>query len=593
MWADSGIVESFNLSPRSVMTNGTTANAKRLLWAGFFAIFASGVGFSVRAGILTEWANSYGFTKTELGGITGGGLWGFGLIILAGAFLSEWIGYGKLMVLAVVTHLLSAALQLATGEVYSAFGRDWTVAGLHLDLTYWNLYVAMFLFAVGNGICEAVVNPMIAALFPNQKTHYLNILHAGWPGGLLVGGGLSYLMNGNPVGDYVMFPTKVPWLIQMSIFLVPVALYALLLLGQSLPKSEAGAAGIGFGRMMLQFVSPILLLLLFIHALVGYVELGTDSWIAKITGTIMANAGWGIILFVYTSSLMFALRFFGGPIEHRLSPLGLLCISGVLGAIGLTLLGNVTTVADPGATKAVIFCVCAATVYACGKTFLWPTMLAVVSERYPKGGSLTIGAVGGIGMLSAGFLGGPAIGFQQDFYATKQLKEDAPASYERYAVDKENSFYGLATVKGLNGQKVNVLELEDTILKQDKAIAEEKTDDAKKQAEDARKDAAEELKKTLDREPKLKEWWENGKPDAKPEPIPPAEKFADKDAPPIAAAGLFGGEMALRWTALVPALMAVLYLVLILYFKLTGGYTKVQVDATAEKAQEMMNAYEG
>src|SRR5207244_3443210 len=122
---------------------------------------------------------------------------------------------------------------------------------------------------------------------------------------------------------------------------------------------------------------------------------------------------------------------------------------------------------------------------------------------------------------SAGFLGGPAIGFQQDFYATKQLKEDAPAAYARYAVDKENSFYGVAEVKGLNGQKVGVLELEDTILKQDKAIAEAKTEDAKREAEAARKATGDELTKTLDREPSLKQWWLEGKPDAKPEPIPP------------------------------------------------------------------------
>jgi hypothetical protein len=240
----------------------------------------------------------------------------------------------------------------------------------------------------------------------------------------------------------------------------------------------------------------------------------------------------------------------------------------------------------------VIFCTAAATVYACGKTFLWPTMLAVVSERYPRGGSLTIGAVGGIGMLSAGFLGGPAIGFQQDFYATKQLKEQAPESYARYSADKENSFYGIAEVKGLNGQKVNVLELEDTILKKDKAIEEAITDAEKKDAMAARAATAEELTKTLDREPTLKQWWIEGKPDAKPEAIPPADKFAATDAPPITAAGLFGGEMALRWTAIVPAVMAVLYLFLIGYFKLRGGYTKVQVDATADKAQDMMNLYE-
>ena len=110
------------------------------------------------------------------------------------------------------------------------------------------------------------------------------------------------------------------------------------------------------------------------HALVGYVELGTDSWISKITGAIMDKKQYGLMLFVYTSSLMFVLRFFAGPIVERTSPLGLLFASGVLGATGLTLLGNATSI---------LFCVVAATVYACGKTFLWPTMLAVASEQFP------------------------------------------------------------------------------------------------------------------------------------------------------------------------------------------------------------------
>ena len=163
---------------------------------------------------------------------------------------------------------------------------------------------------------------------------------------------------------------------------------------------------------------PVLLAVLLVtHALVGYVELGTDSWIGKITGAIMAKKQYGLMLFVYTSSLMFILRFFAGPIVERTSPLGLLFASGVLGATGLTLLG---------VANSIVFCVIAATVYACGKTFLWPTMLAVVSEQFPRGGAITIGAIGGVGMLSAGLLGGPGIGFEQDHYASENLQGEEP-----------------------------------------------------------------------------------------------------------------------------------------------------------------------
>src|SRR4051794_1469440 len=98
------------------MNRGTAPNSGRLLWAGFFSIFAAGVGFSVRAGILVEWAREYGFTMADLGGITGGGLTGFGVIIILGALIADKVGYGRLMAFAFVMHILSAALQLGTGE---------------------------------------------------------------------------------------------------------------------------------------------------------------------------------------------------------------------------------------------------------------------------------------------------------------------------------------------------------------------------------------------------------------------------------------------------------------------------------------------
>lgn len=533
------------------VTNNT--NASRLLWAGFFAIFAAGVGFSVRAGILGDWASAYGFTMSELGGITGGGLTGFGIIILISSFLADKIGYGKLMILAFLIHLISAGLQLATGPIFQQFGREGV---------YWSLYIAMFLFAIANGICEAVVNPMVATLYPNNKTHYLNLLHAGWPGGLIAGGLLSYFMNGGSIGDYVPLG-KVHWLVQMSMFIIPVVIYGGLCLGQTFPRSEASQAGVSYARMFAVFLSPIFLLLLIIHALVGYVELGTDSWIGRITGSIMASPTRGLLLFVYTSGLMFILRFFGGPIEHKLSPLGLLFCSGVLGAIGLTLLGS---------AEGVLMCVVAATVYALGKTFLWPTMLAVVSERFPSGGAIAIGAVGGVGMLSAGMLGGPGIGFKQDYNAAKQLQEKAPSTYERYAANHESHFLFFHE-KGLDGSKVAVLNTWASIQKADKERAEKVkenkwTPEDEKAFETSQAENKLELKRTID-DANLKSWWEG------------AEPFAPEDIGPVEAAGLFGGRMALKFTAYVPATMAVLYLLLMIYFAMTGGYKRVEIVPTS------------
>lgn len=508
------------------MQSQAQSNAQRLLWAGFMAILAAGVGFSIRAGILGQWAEQYGFTMTELGQITGGGLTGFGIIILLSSLIADKVGYGKLMAAAFITHFISAVLTLGTGAAFAAGGKP---------AAYWCLFIGMFLFAIGNGICEAVVNPLVATLFPKKKTHYLNILHAGWPGGLIIGGLASYFMAGGE-------GTKaVAWQIQISLFMVPVVLYGAMLMGQKFPKSEAASAGVSFGKMMAEFAAPLLIVLLLIHALVGYVELRTDSWVAQITGAIMASSGKGLLLFVYTSALMFALRFFAGPIVEKISPLGLLFASGLLGFLGLQMLGAATSA---------MLCVVAATVYALGKTFLWPTMLAVVSEQFPRGGAITIGAIGGVGMLSAGLLGGPGIGFKQDYYASQQLEQSHSEVYGRYKAGNENAFLGFSTV-GLDGAKVGVLGDEGKELDRVSKLLSDEGKEDKNHAE-------------------MVSWWENTK------------KYADNDKGPVAEAGLHGGRSALKLTSYVPLAMAVFYLFIMIYFKSKGGYKAKELDGALD-----------
>lgn len=504
-------------------------NAQRLLWAGFMAILAAGVGFSVRGGILGQWAEEFGFTMTELGTITGGGLTGFGIVIILTSLFADAIGYGKLMTSAFILHFISAVITLAAPAAFAAGGKD---------AAFQCLFWGMFIFAIGNGVCEAVVNPLTATLFPKNKTHYLNILHAGWPAGLVVGGLASAFMAAKVDASGMVIEPAVDWKIQMSLFLVPVVLYGGMLFGQKFPKSEAASAGVTIGEMLTSIIAPLFFVLLLLHALVGYVELGTDSWISKITGSIMADPQKGLMLFVYTSSLMFALRFVAGPIVHRISPLGLLLVSSILGVIGLTMLGS---------AEGVVMCVVAATIYACGKTFLWPTMLAVGSERFPQGGAIAIGLMGGVGMLSAGLLGTPAIGYKQDYFASKNLEQQAPETYARYSVAEPGGFLFLPKIKGLDGSKVGVLE-----------------DGGKELANVGEALAAE--GKTDKNHEALVAWWESTK------------SLTQTDSAPVKAATLEGGRMALKLTAAVPATMAVLYLLLILYFKASGGYKPVYIE---------------
>lgn len=492
-------------------------------------LIAAGMGFAIRGGILGDWGAEYGFTKIELGEITGGGLVGFGIVILAASLITDRVGYKTLMVVAFVLHVLSAVVTLAADPIYGMAGKE---------ATYWCLYIGMFMFAVGNGLCEAVINPLVATLYPNQKTHYLNILHAGWPGGLIIGGLAAQCVVGRDAWIH-----QLHWTIPMLFFLVPTLIYGIIVLVQRFPISEARAAGVSYGQMLFSFASPLLLFLLLIHACVGYVELGTDSWISNITETIAE--GQGLLLFVYASSIMFVLRFFAGPIVERINPLGLLFISACLGAVGLYLIGM---------SEAAMMVWIAVTIYGLGKTFFWPTMLGVVGERFPKGGAITMGFVGGVGMLSAGFLGGPGIGYKQDYYASAKLKEHEP-TYERFKANKENAFLFLPEVRGLDGQKVGVI--------LDKSPGGPGTELAESLVR-LRKDEQAKTKKVYEELTQLETWWEQEQP------------YKGEDKPRVQQAVIYGGQMALKLTALVPAFMAVCYLILVLYFRAKGGY-KVEV----------------
>lgn len=518
-----------------------SSNDKRLFWASFLTLIAAGIGFSIRGAILGEWAKQFGFTQSELGGITGFGLVGFGFTIIGFSFVADRIGFGPLMVLAFLLHLSSAIVTLAATPAFGAAGK----AG-----AYWCLSIGGLLFSLANGTCEAVINPLTATLFPKEKTHWLNILHAGWPGGLVVGALIGLALG------------SASWEIKWGFFMVPVLAYGILMFGRRFPTSEAAASGVSFSTMLLEFASPVLLLLLLLHAMVGYVELGTDSWIQNITGNILEKGSYGTMLFIWTSTLMFVLRFFAGPIVHKISPLGLLFVSAVLGCAGLLLLGN---------AYGAMACVVAATVYGFGKTFFWPTMLGVVSERFPRGGALTLGMIGGVGMISAGLLGGPGIGYEQDYFATHFLEQKDRPAYVRFKSEDVNHFLFFPPISGLDGSKVAVLlgspgedNGDGKILAQDIANLEKS---GRKLSDDTNLE-------------KLNTWWQS------------AKVYANEDKEPVRDAGLYGGRMALSWTAAVPAAMAVGYLILILYFRSQGGYQQVHIGGEDDEKKEPAGKFE-
>lgn len=533
-------------------------NEKIIFVACIMTLISAGIGFAVRADILGNWARQFHFTQTELGGIVGGGLTGFGISIIILSFFADHIGYARLMILAFLLHATSGIVTLLAPLAYDHWGSPGA---------YWCLNIGMWLFALGNGTCEAVINPLTAALFRRQKTHFLNILHAGWPLGLILGGLIGLGFN--------QFAKDIPgeriWLYKFAVFLVPTLLYGLLMVGRKFPRSETSASGIKIGTMIMTLLSPILLFLFIIHAMIGFVELGTDSWIIDITKLVLGSADIALWAFIWTNAMMFALRFFAGPLVHKISPIGLLLASAIIGTAGLLLLGRPEV-------NVVWLWVGAVTIYGIGKTFYWPTMLGVISERYPKAGALALGISGGIGMISAGMLGGPGIGYFQDLNAVRQLESGHKDTYDRYKaqvekkgedgkvvldadgkpemVDNPKGFLTwtgqFPTVTGLDGAKVGVL-LGDP--GQDNGMGKK----LKEEIDNVTSDGSKlEDHKELN---SLNAWW-----------LKEGKDNADKDKAPLEAARLHGGKTALTWTAVVPATMALCFLALLLLFRAQGGY---------------------
>jgi MFS family permease len=517
-------------------TTTTVPNANRLLWAGFIAILAAGVGFAIRGGIFDNWSKEYGFTGAQLGAIGGAGFIGFCFGIIGGGVVVDKIGYGKLVILALICHILSAVVTFGASTPENAY-----------NFLYWG----MFLFAFANGTLEAVANPLIATLFPKQRTHYLNILHAAWPAGMILGVVACWLLDDK---------MQLSWKLSLGLYLIPTVAYGIMFMGQKYPQSEAAEKGsslvemlksvgivgslvacyllalffgdlfkgvspesanlIGYGiggaillavAVLTQFsIGSILLFVLFIvHAIVGAVELGTDGWIQNITGNLFTSEQ-GKFLFLWTSIIMFGLRFTAHWLETKLklSPVGLLLVCSFIAFVGLTLAASMQTF-----TMAII----ALGIYAVGKTFFWPTMLAIVGDRFPHTGAVAMSIMGGIGMMSAGLIGTPGLGYAKDRFTGESLKGSDAALYAEYKAAAPSTFLNIPATQayGLDGQKLAAAK-----------EAKEKTDAQK------------------------------------------AVVLADQA----------GDRATLKADSYLPATMALIFLVLFIYFKSIGGYRPLTID---------------
>jgi MFS family permease len=528
---------------------GSSSGDKTLFWGCFIALVTTAFGFVTRLFLIGTWAGEFKLDPAEAGRLAGIGIWPFAVSIIAFSLFIDKIGYKAAMIMAFVGHIIWTIMGVSA--YFVSHGATPNTA-LAYNLLYWGSLI----LGLANGTVEAFINPVVATMFNKEKTKWLNILHAGWPGGLVI------------AGIIVIFMGSVNWGFKIGIIGLPAIVYFLILMGRKFPQQERVEAGVSTKDMLSEFgvlgaaivgflvtlqlmdfwphVSRVVFVLLGVGIVAGFgaytkalgrplmfflclvmiplatTEIGTDGWITSIMEGVAKDKfhpGW---VLVYTSVIMMVLRFFAGAILHKLSPLGLLTASAVLAIAGLFLLSS--------AAGVMIFA--AATLYALGKTFFWPTMLGVVSEQTPKGGALTLNAISGLGMLAVGTLGFPYIGALQ---ADKQIQ----AVVQTEAAKKAP---GLV----VNGQLTAV---------NDRAIYEvikyKAIDDAKLGAALAQ--------------------------------LPPAEQKAANEQ--VANARGASAQGALGSMVVFPFIMLASYIVLILQFKAKGGYKPVELVAAPAAAK--------
>jgi hypothetical protein len=272
------------------------------------------------------------------------------------------------------------------------------------------------------------------------------------------------------------------------------------------------------------------------HALVGAVELGTDGWIEAITGNLFTPEQ-GKALFIWSSAIMFGLRFCAHFIESKLgfSPIGILVTSALLAFGGLQLASGMQSFG---------IALLALGIYALGKTFFWPTMLAVVGDRFPRSGAVAMSIMGGIGMLSAGLIGSPGLGYAKDRFTSESLNATAPAVYTANKAEKESKFLGFKPVTAVAGSKLSEAQ---AARKAEKELAE--TNPAEAKAEDLAK-----AKKAVADHPMT------------------AEKKT------IFEASQAGDRATLKADSYIPFAMALIFLGLFFYFKSIGGYRALKIE---------------
>jgi len=349
----------------------------RLYFVSCLALTMAGINYSMRANTAGDLQRVFLdpvdpiHAATMIGTILGLPFLGFAFTIAIGSPLLDYIGMRLLLPLSGFCFSLGMLTIMFADRFASGAG------------IYTVLWTGALITGIGWGLVETVVNPLIATLYPDEKTGKLNSLHAWWPGGIVIGGLLGVVMSN----------LELSWQAKLAVVFIPAIGVIALSMGLKFPPTERAASGVSTREMFSELANPLFIVLFLSMFLTAASELAPGQWVdLTLTRTVHMQ---GIWLLVYVSGLMFVMRHFAGALVHKLAPVGVLWVSCLLASLGLVAL----SFADSP-----VLGLLAATLWGTGVCYMWPTMLATASERFPRGGALLMGLMGTAGTLSIQFV---------------------------------------------------------------------------------------------------------------------------------------------------------------------------------------------
>ncbi len=216
--------------------SGPPANHKSIFWISVLALFTAAMANAIRGGA-SEAMKAELFDPTVaarsgeyIGTALGNAFLGFAISLLIISPLLDKIGAKRILLFAAACFIFGPALILFAPSAGS------------FDTVNMVLNMGMILTGFGWGATEGSINALTTTIYPEDKTGRLNVLHAWWPFGIIIGGLLSVLLLGQGLD----------WRVLIAVLMIPGVILGIWTMRHEFPQTESTAAGVTFKEMMVE-----------------------------------------------------------------------------------------------------------------------------------------------------------------------------------------------------------------------------------------------------------------------------------------------------------------------------------------------------